>query len=623
MAQPQHTRNEGHGTDNAAIIEKYADARAGTPIRGQPATSFRIDGLTLARSDGTLRPLDYELRDNAGNLVAYPIPRFNSYTDYWSTSRGNTPPQREDSLTIGKGLADYSSRGFLTVGSSLTATTFSEFPMPPRASTDASYTLSMPVSLCDAPPQSNLKMRYLSRNVVDSVAPSTSEQIKLQARSVWTDPANSLPPQFAINHCVLDDNLRVLIPRAVAYSAGLIDYFFRGRLDIALPSDGVYAVLDHAVANRGKVSSGGAIYDGFTKIKAKVKNVTEPIQSPGSPTSLPQEMSNGTLVAVVKYHLNDCYQADLSGEKLQTGLSLNTISYPPGCNISGTASPLFRTPTEEIVTSQPGVDAVGAPVTSLSTQDYKEITFSFSPPIPINATDVYVQIIYRGVLGQEADAVAVETRNVSEPSYFTFANTTDYLFCVNGTLYRNNPDGSISDATKAAILAAGGTQQTLIAPANQKRAHARILLSAQPPFVEPFTSYSPVTVNPNVKVLADKVFLDYGQNLRLAYLTDRAADLSITNVNQFQVAVADTNTADYSLSWVPLIDSFIHTVHQQDSLDNLVSAFTQLRDFRGGGGEFTAKSFGTTCDRSLASLLTINNSNPTASTLVPFSAINF
>jgi hypothetical protein len=37
-----------------------------------------------------------------------------------------------------------------------------------------------------------------------------------------------------------------------------------------------------------------------------------------------------------------------------------------------------------------------------------------------------LQIVYRGVLGEEADAVVVAAKDLSEPTYFTFHNATDF-----------------------------------------------------------------------------------------------------------------------------------------------------------------------------------------------------
>jgi len=38
----------------------------------------------------------------------------------------------------------------------------------------------------------------------------------------------------------------LLLPRAVAYSTGLINFFFRGQIEISLPQEGVFAVADHS-----------------------------------------------------------------------------------------------------------------------------------------------------------------------------------------------------------------------------------------------------------------------------------------------------------------------------------------------------------------------------------------
>ena len=47
-----------------------------------------------------------------------------------------------------------------------------------------------------------------------------------------------------------------------------------------------------------------------------------------------------------------------------------------------------------------------------TTPDGKEITFKFSNrELPINAWDVVLQVVYRGQLGSESDAVVVATRD--------------------------------------------------------------------------------------------------------------------------------------------------------------------------------------------------------------------
>jgi hypothetical protein len=62
-------------------------------------------------------------------------------------------------------------------------------------------------------------------------------------------------------------------------------------------------------------------------------------------------------------------------------------------------------------------------------------------PIPIDATDLYLQVVFRGVLGLETDAVAVTTIDVHEPTYLTFGDYFDYqaFYNADGTFARMEP----------------------------------------------------------------------------------------------------------------------------------------------------------------------------------------
>jgi hypothetical protein len=48
--------------------------------------------------------------------------------------------------------------------------------------------------------------------------------------------------------------------------------------------------------------------------------------------------------------------------------------------------------------------------------------------IPIDVTDVRLQILFRGRLGQEEDAVAITTVDIAEPNFVAVANNTDHYF---------------------------------------------------------------------------------------------------------------------------------------------------------------------------------------------------
>ena len=89
----------------------------------------------------------------------------------------------------------------------------------------------------------------------------------------------------------------------------------------------------------------------------------------------------------------------------------------------------MRTDYQEISTSAPLTVAVGE-LDNLSDGVDKFFDFS-TDPIPVNATDLFIQVVYRGPLGSEASSVAVGILDVREPTFVTFWNNTDYWW--NGT----------------------------------------------------------------------------------------------------------------------------------------------------------------------------------------------
>ncbi|ROZ76071.1 hypothetical protein EEB15_12965 [Ramlibacter sp. WS9] len=198
-----------------------------------------------------------------------------------------------------------------------------------------------------------------------------------------------------------------LIPRAVGYSAGLLNFFFRGKMEISLPDEGVYGVVDHTVEKTIDTS-------GFRKIRLKVKNITprgtgiEPMTAPGK------------LRAVAKFHRNTCYQSDLSGEYGAPGRDWTTCRR----KVEPSGPVDLDDSVQEIIVS----DEVDVPA-SVNTASPESLTFVFPTPIPINATDLFLQVVYRGPLGDETDAVAVATKDISEPTYQYFYDVHDqYMY---------------------------------------------------------------------------------------------------------------------------------------------------------------------------------------------------
>ena len=161
----------------------------------------------------------------------------------------------------------------------------------------------------------------------------------------------------------------------------------------------MYGIVDHTIP-----SGSDPIIGGFATIKVKVKNTT-PGLSTAERRELMVEGTTATLRAVAKFHRNTCYKADLSGEYGSPGVNWQNWNANPmlGCG---------RNPVEEIVVSEP------TPVPKGINNAAQAVTFRFiDQKIPISATDLFLQVIYRGPLGEETDAVVVATKDISEPTY--------------------------------------------------------------------------------------------------------------------------------------------------------------------------------------------------------------
>jgi hypothetical protein len=91
----------------------------------------------------------------------------------------------------------------------------------------------------------------------------------------------------------------------------------------------------------------------------------------------------------------------------------------PGC----------RSVEEEIVVSD--VNGSRAIYNGTDPRSAQDLTFTFPVQLPINAWDVVLQVVYRGLLGAEGDAVVVATKDISEPTFVAFFNATDYVLLNN------------------------------------------------------------------------------------------------------------------------------------------------------------------------------------------------
>ena len=213
MAQPQHTRNDMHSgrycllgqcpVGDPSFIEFYVEART---LR---SNGFRVGSQAISMN---AKPLEYD---------GYGKPSFTTFREYYGIAAPTTAEN-----TAARGLANYTNRNFYSAGTIES----DELPSPPPAGIGlAEVTLATPVDLTDAPIEGKLKFKVGS--TYDSVTNSNTPSRKMLAVGLWDQALkkkNLLFKQSTLNYYIYDDQAALLIPRAVGYTEGFIDFFFRG-----------------------------------------------------------------------------------------------------------------------------------------------------------------------------------------------------------------------------------------------------------------------------------------------------------------------------------------------------------------------------------------------------------
>jgi hypothetical protein len=193
---------------------------------------------------------------------------------------------------------------------------------------------------------------------------------------------------FFLSDICHEEYAKKLVPRAVGYSAVLLDYFFRGEIEVSLPlsnpgidppqKEGIYSLCtDPAI--------------GFDKLSLMVRNIT----------ASNEEMKNGKITLVISYR------------------TCNRDPFVPN-------PPL---PSEE--RKFISVDYQGEVTIPRDTP--LRINFNLSGhPLPFDAVDVTLTVVFKGDLGAEQnDAVAIGFKDIGEPTPVDLFNSSD-IVCFNG-----------------------------------------------------------------------------------------------------------------------------------------------------------------------------------------------
>lgn len=244
----------------------------------------------------------------------------------------------------------------------------------------------------------------------------------------------------SLDRDVYADYAARIIPRTIGYTAGLINYFFRGTLEIQPPAEYLYALVD--------LDAPDAVRQ-ISQVKLRVKNT--------SPDD--EELTGGSLVCVARYRkpVNNAIEYpnyhDVSHEDILVTYPLITTAEVPVDYSYSVSDPV-----------ESGSQLAG----SGSERPSVEFTFTFdtddtqgnNQAIPGNVFDLELQVIYKGTLGQEQDAVAVGRADVCEPMQIVLWNDMDWFSFLDEPL-RSDPSGDLDHDGVPEYFFCGSSSETV------------------------------------------------------------------------------------------------------------------------------------------------------------------
>ncbi|MBI4681373.1 MAG: hypothetical protein HY753_09295 [Nitrospirae bacterium] len=395
---PQHTRNDIHVREAyEAAVERMRTNRTKYPSQWSTWVSNPIT------FDKTI--LDIPITNPSAKV---PISRIIDTDKYDGTNPGIT------ANSTSMGMAEYTNANFLSEDTMLTNDLDPShrhyFPYP-RAGAAVSLWID----------QSNGRQYLRKTGEGELINHFATTSYLYEARKRYFPQYVKYLP-IGLDDKSYEDYASLLIPRAVGYSAGLLNYFFRGILEITAPDSYVYSITDGSKAPY--LDTYGNYHQQFTKIKVKVRNITPREKDVDGIPLTYESMQNGIIQAVARYKVIPNYAQDLS-------------NYPPDGNVMKETTYSY---------------SISAPIaiTSLSSTAPTEFSFDFSSnPIPAGITDLYLHVIFKGTLGNEQDiAIAVGMKDLMEPTHHVFWNLTDmFSLLVDGDYHLYTADEIRSNPT--------------------------------------------------------------------------------------------------------------------------------------------------------------------------------
>jgi hypothetical protein len=472
-AVPDHVRNDAHPEDSA-----YSELKINIFLESWTAASKKFINNLASKPVIPTLSLDtvaYSLDEAYSSRKLAPSAIF-ADTDQYNR---NSPEQffsRNLANSLDIGMAEYTNANFFSDDTKFAAELYPQdhphyFPYPKVSDTDMRDYIAgtKPIETVTAADGTQVEGVWISKNKNGN--PAHGESIPHFVRpSSLTKKVYDLFGEGALFYKTFirdeichKDYVEKLIPRAVGYSAGLLNYFFRGDIRLGYETTGTpgYVITNYTGERlEGRFT---LYYDGTddTRLPLWAGNGVLEATS-GDKTStfdfIPpddaKEPSKYILVfkgkmgneegAVAGYVFNRTFEIT-PPEKFFYAMMAAGSALPRFTEVkakvrntsgeaigAGTLQAVvkYKLKTEDSEFSY----AVSAPVTVTSITE-TEAAFDFSAsPIPVVATDLHLQIVFRGKIGSDNDALALGLKDISEPTPIDLFNNMDRT-CIEGSWF--------------------------------------------------------------------------------------------------------------------------------------------------------------------------------------------
>lgn len=232
MAQPQHTRDDRHAGENfegqgsrllfnfyghKSVYEAYTEARAA------------CEKLVVSRLRARKEPL--VILTDSLDYSGYPLPALENFRAFFTTRNSDEC----DDVTARRGLADYSARSFYSAGTNLDNSPQEKHCGYPQILGHAQTTRSYR-DWANAPLPDGASVKMLLANIPDSHGNMEEKDVPITTEGLFDQflLERLKDPAYTLTRENYDAMARLLVPRAVAYSAALLDHFFRGQVEFEI-----------------------------------------------------------------------------------------------------------------------------------------------------------------------------------------------------------------------------------------------------------------------------------------------------------------------------------------------------------------------------------------------------